>query len=313
MTWERVLQLAHNLKLARIRHAAAEGEWMSMVHNAKILQQAIEQLPARDLYETRCLQASLLHYCWRFAGIVVAGCCTVMSGMLMWGLVTGPLSYWLEGLNISLLGVIVEKSGGGTSGFFYSLVPLAYASFLTYVNLFKLNIPGEFMGYSCACMGFYSMQRRSSSASSLLFNAMYLCRFQFSLCWLYLMVLDWKFNAKDKLLTKTTAFQCIVYMNTTSLLGANGLNLVAAFLIIVYAVLKHFRFSRFSAHLFSEDPEVQQKIDAGGALFQRQRPTPRLSPVPADNGALCYYRCLYANQRSTANAEALTLDPRASL
>merc|ERR1711920_718409 len=118
------------------------------------------------------------------------------------------------------------------SALILSLVPLAYASALTYTSLFQFKIPGEVMGFSCKCMGYYSMQWKSTDASSLLFNAFYLCRLQFPLCWLYLMVLDWEFPTEGKPLTRLrlTGFQTVVQMNTASFLGANGFNLFAALL-----------------------------------------------------------------------------------
>merc|ERR1711920_48832 len=135
------------------------------------------------------------------------------------------------------------------------------------------------MGFSCQCMGFYSMQWRSTGPSSLLFNAYYLCRLQFPLCWLYLQVLDWDFPKEGKPLTRVTAFQSVVQMNTKSFLGANGLNVVAAILILTYAIFSYFR-----SHEFGDDADAEERISAGAVLLmqeqrryeQEQQPAPVL-------------------------------------
>merc|ERR1712113_187216 len=144
----------------------------------------------------------------------------------------------------------------------YSIVPLAYASGLTYHTWFQCKIPAEFMGISCRCMGFYSMQWRATDASSLLFNAYYLCRLQFPLCWLYLMVLDWDLRKNHDV--RVTAFQHVVQMNTNSFLGENGLNLVAALLVSFYAVFSYLR-----SHDFTEDRDAEAKICVGATLLMR--------------------------------------------
>merc|ERR1712232_253875 len=115
-------------------------------------------------------------------------------------------------------------------------------------------------------MGFYSMKWKSTDASSLLFNAFYLCRLQFPLCWLYLMVLDWDFSSEGNSSVRVTAFQTVVQMNTTKFLGPNGLNLVAALLVLTYAIYSYLR-----SHDFDNDDDAEEKISAGALLLMEEQ------------------------------------------
>merc|ERR1711957_629920 len=113
------------------------------------------------------------------------------------------------------------------------------------------------------------MQWKSSDASSLLFNATYLCRLQFPLVWLYLMSLDWKMEADEQADHKAapfqvTAFQQVVKMSTTSFLGADGLNIVASLLVIIYALVSYHGSSDFFDGL-----DLEEKVSAGIELIQQ--------------------------------------------
>merc|ERR1712232_1338433 len=113
------------------------------------------------------------------------------------------------------------------------------------------------------------MQRRASTASSLLFNAAYLCRLQFPLVWLYLMSLDWPLSEDEKAARfEMSAFQKVVEMDSASVLGPSGLNVIASLLVIIYAVVSYYRPGRRYTD-FRDAADLEEKVTAGIAILQR--------------------------------------------
>merc|ERR1711920_256662 len=66
-----------------------------------------------------------------------------------------------------------------------------------------------------------------------------------------------------------TAFQTIVSLNTASFLGTNGLNLIAAFLVSGHAVISYYR-----TFDFSQDPNVETRIQMGTVLLFGEQKLP---------------------------------------
>lgn len=119
--------------------------------------------------------------CYSWFCKISAVLCAIASAMILWSEVTMTTDS-LE----SPVGVILTQLSDGGAGIFivqvFAFLALAYMSICTYWAMFRMNL-----GWA-----FTLQPNQQSPATSLLFNANYLCRLQFSLAFNFLLLINKK-------------------------------------------------------------------------------------------------------------------------
>ena len=112
--------------------------------------------------------------------------CGILSLFIVWGEIT--ILFVNSGTPVlSIYGIIINITSGGFSTVFATFVPLLYMSSCSFYSMFEVKFLKHF-----------TLTKRSSDASALLFNAYYLCRLQFSLGYNFLLVLDYTTVQENK-------------------------------------------------------------------------------------------------------------------
>eukprot|EP01138_Halocafeteria_seosinensis_P014581 gb/GECG01014886.1/.p1 GENE.gb/GECG01014886.1/~~gb/GECG01014886.1/.p1 ORF type:complete len:654 (+),score=59.87 gb/GECG01014886.1/:1-1962(+) len=112
---------------------------------------------------------------YRMAAVASA----ILSALVLWGEVSIPLNNAL-GANISVLGLVVDAAKDVIGKHFLALIPLIYICVCVYFSLFRINLFGTVELAS----------RHHTDAYSLMFNACYACRLQFSVAFNFLNLLS---------------------------------------------------------------------------------------------------------------------------
>jgi hypothetical protein len=112
--------------------------------------------------------------------------CGVLSLFIIWGEIT--ILFVNSGTPVlSIYGLIINVTSGGFGTVFATFVPLLYMSSCVFYSMFEVKFLKHF-----------TLTKRASDASALLFNAYYLCRLQFSLGYNFLLVLDYTTVQENK-------------------------------------------------------------------------------------------------------------------
>lgn len=99
--------------------------------------------------------------------------CWLITFVVLFCEITSPVHYYNNNVILSPFGLLLKSASSGYSNFFISFAILTYLSWACYLSLFKLKIP---------FFTFYNLHHpQRSDMYALCFNAIYLCRLQFSL------------------------------------------------------------------------------------------------------------------------------------
>ena len=100
----------------------------------------------------------------------------LLSGLVLWCETTIPFNDQL-----SPIGLAVEGSGHTYGGHLLALLPLLYIAMCIYMPLFRIKLFGATVDLVAG---------KCTDAYSMMYNAVYLCRLQFSLAFNYIRVLQ---------------------------------------------------------------------------------------------------------------------------
>ena len=156
--------------------------------------------------------------------VLLTGVFSVLSVLILWSEVFMGMP-----TNLSPFGVVLESLHGddgktmARSIEVISLIPLAYMSVCVYSSLFKLRIFGR-----------YGLRKGLSDGGALIFNAEYLVRIQFPLCYNYLLFLRYKGS-------EGCAFMKVMsHMETVPFFGTLTFNSYAPLLICLLGLATKF-------------------------------------------------------------------------
>jgi len=177
------------------------------------------------------------------------------------------------GHNISVLGMLVESVGDSSSTFarqFVCLVPLMYICWCTYLSVFRVKLFGvlELSG------------NKQTDAYSLLFNASFMCRLQFSLAYNFLDILH---------ISPQTAYERSVGKHMDLIPAIN--TYMPLMLVAIVGLVICNAFEKFMGLLGIDvkgspvkgNVEDEEKIREGRALIRRARQGS--GPGPSGSGA----------------------------
>lgn len=134
-------------------------------------------VPVQRLYDSARLKWRLNIYPFfcKFCAIIAA----VGSGMILWSEMTMAFSSMDSPVG-TFLNHLADNGAGVFMVQFFSFLALSYMSICTYWAMFRINL-----GWA-----FTLQPNQQSPSTSLLFNATYFCRLQFSLAFNFLLLLN---------------------------------------------------------------------------------------------------------------------------
>jgi len=116
-------------------------------------------------------------------GKILCVTCIVASVAIIWSEVTAPIAE-LTGFSLSIFGRLVQSGkevGVDSVAFFWTLLPLLYVSVCTYTTMWNVRFPYWLRPYLGAVKSF-EIHPRQTDTYALLYNASYISRLQFVLC-----------------------------------------------------------------------------------------------------------------------------------
>ena len=151
-------------------------------------------------------------FCFIFSGLIfLTEATTIIYQLISQSVCLSPFGYLLF-LPVSL----VFKS-------ILLLIPLIYISICMYRSFFRLKIP---------FVGTYTLFRHHSDVYALCFNAYYICRLQFSLCYHYFTLLQ----VPHDIYTHSELYNIMGQMETIPVLGSQTFNNLVPIFIILFCL-----------------------------------------------------------------------------